>query len=255
MKDIHRSLKIRPELQDSVRMHLVEFSPLLQSIQKKTLDGLNVTWHENIETVPRYPSIILANEFFDALPIEQAFHHQGHWYQRVVTTAEEDLILSLGAPLQGIFTKEVPDGAIYEYAPISAAYMDGLCRRIQEDRGALLVIDYGDGEALDERIGDTLQVLHKHQSIGLFDRVGESDVTAHVAFEALAVIARQHECSVSKIITQREFLTQLGIRLRTESLMASASEEQMLDLKNSVKRLVDPKEMGDLFKVMAVYSQ
>ncbi len=254
MKDIWRGLSAKPELRDILNVHLVEFSPRLRDIQKEALQGVPVTWHDNIETVPYLPTLIVANEFFDALPIEQAMHHQGQWYQRVVTTAEEDLMFSLGKPLQGIAThKDVEDGTVYEYAPIATEIMQDLCRRLYDTTGAMLIIDYGDDVALDERFGDTLQALYQHKPVSVFEQIGTSDITAHVAFRSLSLLAQENLCVTLPVQTQGEFLKSLGIELRLKALLEKADAEQAAALQSGVQRLVAPDQMGDLFKVLQVF--
>lgn len=255
MSDIWRSLAVQPELRDTIQIHLVEFSPRLQQVQQEALEGAPVTWHANFETVPQAPSIIIANEFFDALPIEQAIFHQDDWYQRLVTSDEIDLFFTRGEILQGIAEDEMPEDSIFEYAPLATTIMQQLCRFIDQNKGALLAIDYGDDAPLSERYGDTLQALRNHTMVDIFDEPGESDVTAHVAFSSLEMIAQEENCVTEPVITQREFLTQLGIRLRAEKLASKATDEQAEILYSGLDRLVDPHQMGDLFKVLQVFSK
>lgn len=255
MSDIWRSLTVQPDLRDKVQLHLVEFSPRLQQVQQEALEGAPATWHSTIETLPQSPSIIIANEFFDALPIEQAVFHQDDWYQRLVTSDEEDLFFTMGDILQGIAEDEMPEGSIFEYAPLATTVMQQLCRFIRKNGGALLAIDYGDDAPLSERFGDTLQALREHQMVDIFDEPGKSDLTAHVAFSSLEMIAREEGCVTDPILTQREFLTRMGIRLRAEKLAAKATDEQAPALFSGLDRLVDPAQMGDLFKVLQVYAK
>lgn len=255
MSDIWRSIAVQPELRDKVQIQMVEFSPRLQQIQQEALSDAPVTWHTNFETIPQVPSIIIANEFFDALPIEQAVFHQDDWYQRLVTSDEEDLFFSMGEILQGISDTEMPEGMIFEYAPLATMIMQQLCRFIQQNGGAMLVIDYGDDAPLSERFGDTLQAMRDHNMVDIFDEPGHSDLTAHVAFSSLEMIAQEERCETMPIQTQREFLTQLGIRLRADKLASKSTEQQGIDLKSGMNRLIDAQQMGDLFKVLQVYSK
>ncbi|MDB5478799.1 MAG: uncharacterized protein JWM96_1294 [Alphaproteobacteria bacterium] len=254
MKDIWRGLSTRPELRDKLQIQLVEFSPRLQTVQKENLAGLPVTWHTHFEAVHNRPTIILANEFFDALPVEQAIFHQDAWYQRMITADDEDFLFALGAPLQGITEYGMPEFSIFEYAPLATSIMQQLCDFVKKNDGALLAIDYGDDFPLEERFGETIQALHKHKMVDIFELPGESDLTAHVSFASLSAIANEEGCTALPLQTQREFLTQLGIRLRAEKLLASATEDQAKDLQLSLQRLIDPLQMGDLFKVLQVYS-
>src|SRR5690606_6907285 len=123
MRDILRTLHVMPELQEKLQVHLVEFSPRLKQIQSETLKGAMVHWHEHFDNVPNAPSLIVANEFFDALPIEQAVYHDGNWFQRVIVEHDGDLMFSLGKPLQGLYVENPQNGDIYEYAPMATKVM------------------------------------------------------------------------------------------------------------------------------------
>lgn len=254
MHDLWRGLSALPDLRDRMQIHLVEFSAQLQEQQRAKLEGLPVTWHTTFETVPQKPSFIIANEFFDALPIEQAVYHNGHWHQRLVTQDEEDFLFTLGPALQGIYVDNPVDGAIYEYAPPAAEMMEDFCYFLRKNKGAMAVIDYGDFTPVDERVGETLQALYKHAPCSPLEHIGECDLTAHVAFDALHQLAIEGGCAIGFAATQREFLTQHGIRLRAEKLLAHATLDQARTLKSGLERLVAPNQMGDLFKVLTVDS-
>lgn len=253
MHDLWRGLLAMPELREHIKIHLVEFSPRLRDLQKQKLADLPVTWHENFETVPQRPSIIIANELFDALPVEQAVYHDRAWHQRLVTFDEEDFLFTIGQRLQGIHVAQPKDGDIFEYAPVAMNLMEDLCYFLRRNSGAMAVIDYGDDVALDERIGETLQALYEHKPCSPLEHVGNCDVTAHVAFQALIAAAHEQGCD-PQLATQREFLTQLGIRLRADKLLAKANLDQARALKSGLERLVAPDQMGDLFKVLTVIS-
>src|SRR5688572_5838240 len=137
MRDIWRTTKIMPEFQEKAQIHLVEFSPRLKKIQSETLQGCPVVWHDHFEDVPNAPSLIVANEFFDALPIEQAAFHDGNWFQRVINEDDGDLFFSLGKPLQGIHTENAKNGDIYEYAPMATKITEEICSFIGQNGGAL----------------------------------------------------------------------------------------------------------------------
>jgi NADH dehydrogenase [ubiquinone] 1 alpha subcomplex assembly factor 7 len=253
MSDLLRAVKSVAGFLDSTSIHMVEFSPALQKIQSEKLHGYNVTWHDHIDDVPPGFTIIIANEFFDALPIDQAVFHNGHWHKRMIAAAEEDLILTLGAPLQGIHVPNATDGAVYEYAPLAAEMMTTLSRRIADRGGAMLIVDYGDDAPLDNRVGDTLQALYKHAPAPVLENPGHADVTAHVAFAALRAIALENACTPAPVITQREFLLDHGVQVRAEHLMRTATDTQRADILSGLGRLVDADKMGHLFKVLEVY--
>lgn len=253
MHDLWRGLSAMPELRSNLKVHLVEFSPRLRELQELKLAGIPVTWHESFETVPQKPSIIIANELFDALPVEQAVYHNGAWHQRLVMFDQDDFLFTLGLPLQGIHVDAPKDGDILEYNPASMNLMEDLCYFLRKNSGAMAIIDYGDDVELDKRTGETLQALHEHKPCSPLENVGTCDITAHVAFQALIHAAHEQGCD-PQLMTQREFLTQLGIRLRADKLLANASLDQARALKSGLERLVAPDQMGDLFKVLTVLS-
>jgi NADH dehydrogenase [ubiquinone] 1 alpha subcomplex assembly factor 7 len=250
MHDILRAIKVASDFKPEI--HLVEFSPRLKQIQSETLQGHNIVWHEHFEDLPNTPSIIVANEFFDALPIEQAVFHDGHWFRRVIIEDDGDLMFSLDTPLQGINTEKTENGTIYEYAPMATMVMEEISSFFQRNGGALLAIDYGDDVELDKRTGETLQAIYKKKKSDVLEHIGKSDLTAHVSFASLALIATEMSCAASPLLTQAQFLTRMGIRLRAEKLMASASDEQKKALQSGLHRLVDVGEMGDIFKVLEI---
>jgi NADH dehydrogenase [ubiquinone] 1 alpha subcomplex assembly factor 7 len=252
MQDIWRGLSAMPAMRDKASIHLIEFSPRLQKIQSENLVGLPVTWHSDLTSVPKVPSLIIANEFFDALPVEQAVYHDGMWYQRLVAAEEEDLIVTLGKPLQGIAVDNPEDGAIFEYSPKIAEAMLEIGAFLKQNGGALLAVDYGDAVPLQNRIGDTIQALFEHKPVGIFDSPGNSDITAHVSFAALEEIAADTGADHVLTMTQREFLTQFGIRLRAEKLLSTANDNQSETIQSGLLRLIDANQMGDLFKVLQV---
>lgn len=253
MADILRAVKNAGTFLDDTTIHLVEFSPTLRAAQRDKLNGHNVTWHDHIDDVPPGFTMIIANEFFDALPIEQAVFHDGHWRKRMITAAEEDLIFTIGPALNGIHVQNPTDGAIYEYAPMAADIMAALSRRVADRGGAMLIIDYGDDVPVDERVGDTLQALHKHAPAPVLENTGLSDITAHVSFAALRDVALENMCAPAPVITQREFLLSHGIHMRADHLSRAATDAQRADMLAGLGRLVDADKMGHLFKVLEVY--
>ncbi len=250
MRDMLRAFHVMPDFKPQV--HLVEFSPRLKQIQSETLAGHSVVWHEHFEDLPDAPSIIVANEFFDALPIEQAVFHDGNWFQRVIVAHDGDLIFSLGKPLQGLYVENPKNGDIYEYAPLATMMMEEICAFLNRNKGALLAVDYGDDVPLDKRIGETLQALHDKKPSDVLAHIGASDLTAHVAFASLAGIAAEMGCTPQPLAPQGAFLTRMGIGLRAEKLIEKADAAQAEEIRAALNRLAGETEMGMLFKVLQV---
>lgn len=251
MRDIWRGLSAMPDLRDRLQIHLVEFSPALQKIQRETLNGLPVTWHTDISTLPRQTSLIIGNELLDALPIEQAIWVDGVWRKRMVGLENDRLAFVTGDVLTELNITGAQEGEIYEYAPAVGDFFRQICRLLKSQGGAALLIDYGDNMPPDQRIGETLQALHKHQYVHTLLLPGASDLTAHVAFAPLLKIAEETECT-AQLHEQGPFLSSLGIHLRLEKLLLQANEEQSKALQSGVQRLTAPEQMGRLFKVLEV---
>ncbi len=264
MADILRVLNIVPQLKENLSVHLVEMSPTLMAAQKQSLSAVDKTpvhWHKSIADVPEGFSFIIANEFFDALPVHQFEMTDKNWRERVVDVDNDSLatlITALAAPSPALFmTDEVlrnsaKNGDIIETSPLSITIMAEISRRIASHGGAGLIIDYGYKKAA---LGDSLQAMKNHAFCQIFETPGEADITAHVNFEVLAKCASECGLDIFGATTQGAFLKQLGIEMRAEKLKSNATPEQKQDVDAAIKRLTGDKEMGTLFKVMAVQNK
>jgi len=237
-----------------VEVHLVEISPVLRALQARSLDGRMVFWHGALAEVPPGPAVIIGNEFLDALPIRQFVFQGGHWAERVIgLDAEGELVPGLVPCVLGpdVHVPETPsEGMVIEYSPAQAQVAALIGRRIAEQGGAALLIDYGHVRSA---AGDTLQAVRTHQFVPILDRPGESDLTAHVDFEMIGRLMKAAGAEVAEPLTQREFLIGLGLTQRAERLKSSANERQKMKIDSDVERLTDdrPTGMGRLFKVLA----
>ena len=264
MSDILRTLKLRPWSLDGVQLHLVETSKPLRATQRETLGpmAMGALWHENIDSIPSGPAILVANEFFDALPIRQFIKLKGIWNERRVTldetSSERDPPFRFVAePTLFDVEHEVPlartaaNGEVVELSSQSRSIAATIGKRLASERGRALIIDYGYAQ---ERHGDTLQALSKHTKLDPLERIGQTDVTAHVDFASIGVAAEHEGARAYGPITQREFLSALGIRARLAALSKAASPAQRQRLERGAERLTSPGEMGDLFRVLVLSS-
>ena len=231
-------------------IEMVETSPTLRAAQLARLPSAG--HHDEVDALPDdAPLVIIANEFFDALPIHQYVRAADGWRERMVERRDGVL-----APVAGDIPADdaipaslhaQPEGTIVETMPVSAAIMQRCAFRLARQGGAMLAIDYGyAGPAA----GDTLQAVKAHRFVDPFADPGEVDLTAHVDFSTLAEAAQNAGVSVSLLTTQGEWLRRLGIDARAQSL-ATATPDRAEELKGQRDRLVEPLEMGDLFKAMA----
>lgn len=230
-------------------IHLVETSPALRAAQLARLP--QAKHHDEVAALPDdAPLIIIANEFFDALPIHQYMRVADGWRERMVKRQGNAFVPVPGEVAADDAVPEMlrskNDGAIVETAPASAAIMQACAFRLARQGGAMLAVDYGyAGPAA----GDTLQAVKAHRFADPFADVGEVDLTAHVDFTALASVARSAGVNPSALATQGAWLQRLGIDARLRSL-AAAAPDRAAELQGQRGRLVDSHEMGDLFKAM-----
>ena len=257
MADLLRAARVRPAFREAAAVHLVESSPRLRAVQEATLAGQAVTWHAAIDTLPPGPSIVVANEFFDALPIRQYARTGGGWAERMVGLDGEGRLAFGLRPAGGASPSPalaLPEAGregepILEVSPAATAIMAALAARIARDGGALLAIDYGyEGPAF----GDTLQAMRRHAFVDPLADPGEADLTAHVDFAALARAASEGGARPRPLLTQGAFLTRLGIGTRAARLAAGKDAGAAAAIAAAVRRLTAPEAMGTLFKVLAV---
>jgi NADH dehydrogenase [ubiquinone] 1 alpha subcomplex assembly factor 7 len=259
MADLLRAARIRPDVLAGATVHLVETSPRLRSIQADRLAGLAApVWHDRVDGLPPDgPVIVVANEFFDALPIRQLVRTPEGWRERMVgLDADGALAFGLGAgavdpALLPAYADRAEPGAIFELNRPAEAIVSVLAERIARTGGALLAVDYGHGES---GFGDTLQAVRRHAYAGVLDEPGAADLTAHVDFAALARAARVAGATVLGPVEQGRFLLDLGLLERAGRLGAGRDETAREAIVAAVERLAGPEEMGTLFKAMAVTS-
>lgn len=257
MADMLRAGALMPTFRQALSVHLVERSRPLRGLQARTLaaSGVSPTWHDDIATLPAdVPLIVVANEFFDALPVRQLQRAIHGWHVRHVTVNEEGAFAFTPGPAVPEAHLPAPcrdagPGAIVEVSPASTAVAQDLSRRIARQGGTALAIDYGYTRSA---AGDSVQALKRHRFHPVLVDPGTADLTAHVDFQAVAEAARSGGSAVQGPVTQEDFLKSLGIVQRAEALAAHAAPQQAQDVRKALHRLIDPAEMGTLFKVLAL---
>lgn len=257
MADALRAARACPAFLAAVDVHLVETSPVLAVSQKRALAQAEapISWHPTIESAPAGPAIVLANEFFDALPVRHYVRAENSWRERLVGTDAQGA-LTFGAASEPEPTIEIdaPVGAILEVGAAGQILLRNLARRLVEQGGAALVIDYGH---LRSSLGETLQAVRSHTRAELLSDPGEADLTAHVDFAALERAARSSGAAVFGPVEQGDFLRRLGIVARAAHLKREATAGQVRMIDSALARLTGANShespgMGRLFKVLAV---
>jgi SAM-dependent MidA family methyltransferase len=250
MRDAWRAARAMPQFLDAATIHLIEVSASLRAAQEQSLASLDsrATWHRALDQVPPGATIVVANEFLDALPIRQLVYHEGAWHERVIDVGPDCSLRFAGGPRVEFSGTETENGAIVELRAGEGEVLRALAARA--DPCVALFIDYGPAEP---SFGDTLQAVRRHAYANPLVEPGTADLTAHVQFAALAEKARAAGLATYGPITQAEFLGRLGIVERTQRLMA-ANPERAGEIETAVQRLISPVGMGGLFKVIAVGS-
>ncbi|MGV6839002.1 MAG: class I SAM-dependent methyltransferase [Planktomarina sp.] len=246
MKDIRRATKAMPGFAN-LPVHMVETSAQLRTLQSKAVPG--VIHHSDVDTLPQAPLFLVANEFFDTLPIRQFVRSTSLWAERMVGAQDGELIFGLSPPTPNPALQDrmadTQDGDMIEHCPALAPIVAQIGTRIADHGGAALFIDYGHWRSK----GDTLQALEKHSFVSPLDNPGHADLTAHVDFEA---IAKASAVTTSPMTTQGVFLERLGITPRAQQLAQNLRGAALEDLIKAHRRLTHPSEMGDLFKIIGL---
>lgn len=244
MSDILRVCSTVEGLLDAADIHLVEISKSLQDQQAQTLAQYDVTWVSDITKLPQKPLFVIANEFFDCLPIRQFRKTRDGWQEQMIGQQDGVLGFVLGAVAPEITQS---DRDFVELSPSALALTGAIARHIGEFGGAALIIDYG---AVPPE-GDTLQAIKAHEKCSPLHAPGTADLTAHVDFKALIAEAQNH-AEVFMPTTQGLFLEQLGITTRAQALAKGKTGAALEKIISQHRRLTHPEEMGTLFKVMGI---
>ncbi|MGR3455023.1 class I SAM-dependent methyltransferase [Pseudooceanicola sp.] len=250
MADILRATRAVPGFRAAAQVHLVEASRALRARQAEVLAEAAPVWTDDVGALPEMPLFLVANEFFDALPIRQ-FHRDGSAWRETVVGVEGDALrpgLAPPAPLEMLAHRleDTAEGDVVELCPAAPTIARMLGARIEQHGGAALIVDYGDWRSL----GDTFQAMRGHGTADPFAEPGTADLTAHVDFEPLATAT----ASAHSLLTpQGVFLERLGITARAERLAAGLTGAALESHVAAHRRLTHPHEMGTLFKVLAFH--
>ena len=250
MSDLTRAARAAPQFLEAAEIWLVEVSAPLRRRQAERLGG-GVRWAASLDEVPGgAPLLLLANELLDCLPARQFVRTAIGWAEQVVGLDAEGR-LAFGrtpTPAAGLLP-DAPEGAVFEQSPAQTALGSAIGRRIAEDGGAALLIDYGRAEP---GFGDTLQALSRHEKVDPLDAPGEADLTVHADFPAVMAAARAAGAEAC-ILGQAKFLANMGIGARAEALLR-ARPDYSAKLGRQLHRLVGADGMGELFKACCLHA-
>jgi SAM-dependent MidA family methyltransferase len=253
MRDLVRSIK-HTRMIEHVKVYFYDINPILKPIQISTCNGIDITFIDSLDDLPKSACIIIANEFFDALQLDQYVKDNTVWHERVISNHRGEYGFDINYNMSYNFPehKNAKNGAILEISDISCDYMQKLVKHLKFFGGSLLIIDYGYCIPPHERRSDqylsTIQGVYKHKYHDIFSRIGGIDISAHVDFYRLMQIANQSEMH-TLMCTQREFLHAMGIKTRKETLkLQHKTDHKIIDAQ--YHRLTHNSQMGELFKVL-----
>ncbi|MEP2641188.1 SAM-dependent methyltransferase [Roseobacter sp.] len=250
MADILRSTRAVPGFHDAADITLIEAAPQLIQQQKNHLSDYTLRHCRTAEDLPDQPLFLIANEFFDALPIRQFTRGARHWHETQIGLSDGTLVRGRGPelpqPALAMRLADTAPGDVVEETPAIAPIMHAIGWRIARHGGAGLIIDYGDWHSK----GDTFQAVQNHAPVDPLADPGTADLTAHVDFAALATAA---PCRTSAMTPQGVFLERLGITQRAQALAAKLCGSALETHIAAHRRLTHPDEMGNLFKVIALF--
>ncbi len=256
MADVMRVLAMEPEALAACNIVLLETSPVLIELQREKLARHNPRWIAEIDEIGQNsrPLIVLANEFFDALPIRQFQFQDNNWHEREIGLAGDRLVWGLSpTPLPiSILPGEITNpaqGEIWETSPLAQKTTADLAKILNQRAGAMLIIDYGYQQT---QAGNSFQAVAKHKFADPLAEPGKADLTAHLDFAALVKAARKQGARACFAGNQGSFLSELlGIKQRAENLI-KANPERKDAITADLERLIAPDQMGELFKVMTI---
>jgi len=251
MADVLRATRGVPGFHAAAQVVLAEASPALRDRQRAALAGHPARWIGGAEDLPDAPLLLIANEFFDALPIRQFQRRAAGWAERMVGLGPGGGLafgLSPPAPVAALDHRlaDTAEGDVVETCPQAAPIIAGIARRIATQGGLALIIDYGGWRGT----GDTFQAMRGHAYAAPLAEPGQADLTAHVDFAALAAAAPG---LTPRYTTQGAFLAALGIEARADRLAERLTGSALDSHRAACRRLTHPQEMGELFKVLALH--
>ena len=244
-----------PRFKNSCKINILEKSELLKKTQKNNIKDTKIKWLNNLSELNNCPCIFIANEFFDALPIKQFLKKEKKWYEKYVNFINNKKLEYLDVPFDmQKFEKKIKfkishNQTFIEYSPLASKYLKTIINKIKLNNGGMLIIDYG---YLKREMKNTLQAVSKHKYCDVLKSFRNSDITYNLSFNLINMIIKKLGTYSSLITTQKKFLIKLGILDRAEMLSKNISFSKKADIYFRIKRLIDDKQMGHLFKVMFI---
>ena len=255
MKIIIESLKNFPNFSKACNFIIFEKSPSLVKIQKKKLIDAEISWITQIKKINKNPSIFIANEFFDSIPIKQFVKREKLWFEKFVNLKSKkkayfyEKKIDIQKFEKKINFKISKNQNFIEYSEIGFNYLNEISNLIKENSGGLLLIDYG---YTDKKMKNTLQGVSNHKFANILNNIGDVDITHNISFELFKKFIKRKGGLQNNLTSQKNFLTKMGIKKRAEIISKNESFLRKADIYHRLKRLIDENQMGSLFKVMLI---
>lgn len=257
-RSLIKTFKKFPKFNNIVNLYLCEKSKVLEKIQKKNIKEYNVKWISNFNNIKKGPILFLGNEFFDAIPIKQFKRVKGILYQKHINIDENYMMKEV---FKKASKKDVAELKKFnaldkldfiEFPKLGFIEMNKIIKKIKKLSGGLLLIDYGYIKQINQY---SMQSVKQHKKNKIYENLGEADVTSLVNFELLNSFFRIKKMSTNEIKSQSAFLKKIGILYRAEIVSKNMTFKGKSDLYLRLKRLLDPKFMGEIFKVFFAYKK
>ena len=255
MKVILESLKNFPVIFKGCNFYIHEKSPSLIKIQKKKLIKNNISWIMKINKIKNIPSIFIANEFFDAIAIKQLRKKENVWFEKFVSFQNEkkafffEKKINIKEIEKKIQFKISHNQDFLEYSELGIKYLSEISSIIKKNTGGLLIIDYGYNE---KKMKNTLQGIMNHKFANILENIGNIDITHNINFNFFKRLTNKMGGLANNLTTQRKFLLNMGIKERAEMISKNLNFLKKADIFYRINRLIDEKQMGNLFKVMLI---
>ncbi len=253
-KDLLRTFQQFKNFYNSLEINLLEISDKLKTIQKVKINNKKVKWIKKIKEINYGPVIFLGNEFFDALPIKQIYKKKKLFFEKYVALSNDNKkVKFLHKKANNSLVKRIQNlnliskGNTIEYPLVALKFLEAISKKINKFDGGLLTFDYG---YTTKKNQNTLQSIKKHKYTNLFSMPHHSDITSHLNFKLFHKILKKNNLNVKKITAQNEFLKKIGILERANILSKKMTFKEKANMFYRLKRLMDCREMGSLFKVL-----
>ena len=252
MFQIIKTIEKFKNFQSSSNFFIYEKSPYLKKLQKNKIKFKKIKWINDLKEITKYPSIFIANEFFDALPVKQFVNKGNKWFEKYIINKNKCLqFFDQKTKLQLIeklIKQKIPNNHKFiEYSPLANKKLNIISKIIKKQNGGLLIIDYGYNN---KKMFNTLQSVKNHKQNNFLKNIYQADITHLINFNFFKKKIKNFNLDSVQLTTQREFLLKMGILERAEIISKNISFSKKSDIYYRIKRLIDPSQMGTLFKVL-----